>query len=162
MSDDRFLGLDLDLGFVADDEGRTFAHPFSRVDLQARRRVDVAPQASDLATVRGRANLVQSLLLRLKTERGELAELGHPGYGSNHHRLVGEPNTEGNRNLVKLYVLECLRQEPRLERVLRIDVRPGPGRQNRDKVDIDLELKLKGVPDPLILVVPFSFEGPLE
>jgi phage baseplate assembly protein W len=161
MTDDRFLGLDLDLGFIADDEGRTFAQPYSRVDLQARRRVEVAPRADDLGTVRGRANLVQSLILRLKTERGEVAGLGHPTYGSNHHQLVGEPNTEGNRNLIKLYVLECLRQEPRLERVVRIDVRPAPGRQHRDKVDIDLELKLKGVPDPLILVVPFSFEGPL-
>ena len=162
MTDDRFLGLDLDLGFVADEEGRTFAHPYSRVDLQALRRADVAPQATDLATVRGRANLVQSLILRLKTERGELAALGHPNYGSNHHRLVGEPNTEGNRNLVKLYVLECLRDEPRLERIVRVDVRPGSGRQNRDKVDVEIELKMKGVADPLILVVPFSFEGPLE
>ena len=110
MTDDRFLGFDLDLGFIADEEGRTFAHPYSRVDFQPLRRVDVAPQAIDLATVRGRANLVQSLILRLKTERGELAGLGHPNYGSNHHRLVGEPNTEGNRNLTKLYVLECLRE----------------------------------------------------
>ena len=162
MTDKRFLGLDLDLGFVADDEGRTFAHPYSHVDLRSQRRAGVSPAAVDLVTVRERANVVQSLILRLKTERGELAALGHPDYGSQHHRMVGEPNTESNRSLVKLYVLECLRQEPRLERVVRIDVRPGPGRQNRDKVDIELELKMKGVPDPLILVVPFAFEGLLE
>jgi hypothetical protein len=34
--------------------------------------------------VTGKANLVQSLMLRLKTEHGELAGLGHPGYGSRH------------------------------------------------------------------------------
>ncbi|BBH71863.1 hypothetical protein ACTI_85480 [Actinoplanes sp. OR16] len=161
LTDDAFLGRDLDLGFVADDEGRVFAHPYSRADLQPRPRPGVAPAAADLATVHGRANLVQSLILRLKTERGELAVLGHPGYGSLHHRLVGEPNTESTRGLIRLYVLECLRQEPRLERVARIDVRPAPGRQHRDRVDIDLELLIRQVPEPLILVVPFSLEGPL-
>jgi phage baseplate assembly protein W len=161
VTGDAYLGRDLDLGFVTDDEGRVFALPYSRVDFQPVRRLGVAPAAVDLATVRGRANLVQSLILRLKTERGELAGLGHPDYGSQHHRLVGEPNTEATRSLIRLYVLECLRQEPRLERVVRIDVRPGRGRQNRDKVDIELELKMKRVHDPLTLVVPFSFEGPL-
>lgn len=156
------LGWDLDLGFTADEQGRVFAGPGTRPDLQAGRRPGVFPRSEDLAVTRGRANLVQALILRLKTEVGELAGLGHPNYGSRHHRLIGEPNTEGNRNLMRLYILECLRQEPRLERVLRIDVRPGQGRQNRDKVDIELVLKARGDPDPLILVVPFSFDGPLE
>jgi phage baseplate assembly protein W len=161
MPDDRYLGQDLDLGFIADEEGRIFAQPYSHVDLQSMRRSGVSPAALDVATVSGRANLVQSLILRLKTERGELAGFGHPDYGSQHHQLIGEPNTESNRSLLKLYVLECLRQETRLEKVIRIDVRQGQGLQNRDKVDIEMELKMKGVPDPLILVVPFSFEGPL-
>lgn len=157
----EFLGLDLDLGFVADEEGRVFAGPGTRVDLQARMRDGVSPRPTDLASVSGRANLIQALILRLKTEVGELAPLGHPNYGSRHHRLIGEPNTEGNRNLIRLYILECLRQEPRLEKIERIDVRPGQGRQNRDKVEVELKLRAKGVPDPLILVVPFSFEGSL-
>jgi phage baseplate assembly protein W len=157
-----FLGWDLDVGFVADEEGRVFAGPSTRMDLQARLREGVSPRQSDLARVTGKANLVQAMMLRLKTEQGELTPLGHPNYGSRHHRLIGEPNTEGNRNLIRLYVLECLRQEPRLEKIERIVVRLGPGRQNRDKVEIELTLKVKGVPEALILVVPFSFEGPLE
>ena len=161
MANADFLGEDLDLGFIADEEGRVFAGPYSQVDLQAKRRENVSPRTLDLGTVTGKANLVQGLILRLKTERGELAPLGHPNYGSRHHRLIGEPNTETNRNLLKLYILECLKQEPRLQKIIKIDVKLGPGRENRDKVDIDILLKIKGIPDPLSLVIPFSFEGPL-
>ncbi len=157
--DERLFGQDLDVGFVADEEGRTFAGPFSRGDLQAVRRTDVTPRASDLGVAAGKANLVQALLLRLLTERGELAPLGFPDYGSRHHQLVGEPNTEGNRALVKLYILECLRQEPRLEAVVKIDVRPGAGRINRDKVDVAITVRMTGVANPLNLVIPFSFAG---
>ncbi len=162
MTDQPSLGQDLDLGFVADEEGRVFAGPFSQVDLKARRRDDVAPRTTDLGRVSGRANLVQSLIMRLKTERGELAGLGHPDYGSRHHRLIGEPNTENNRNLIKLYVLECLRREPRLEAIEKIEVHPGPGRENRDKATIHVVAKIKGEPDALNLVVPFSFMEGLE
>src|SRR5205809_2282610 len=114
MANQEFLGQDLAVGLVADEEGRTVAGPFSQLDLQARSRPGVFPQALDVDVVSGKANLVQSLILRLKTERGELAALGHPDYGSRHHRLIGEPNTETNRNLLKLYILECLKQEHRL------------------------------------------------
>lgn len=159
MSEASFLGLDLHLGFIADEEGRTFAGPYTHVDLQAAVSAERAPRARDLSTVVGKANLVQSLILRLKTERGELESLGHPDYGSRHHRLIGEPNTEANRNLIKLYVLECLRQEPRLEAIRRIEVKAGAGRENRDKVSIDVTVTIKSSPDPLSFVVPFSFEG---
>ena len=162
MAGEMFLGEDFHLGFVADEEGRVFAGPFSQVDLQPALRQDVAPRVFDINIISGKANLVQSLILRLKTERGELAGLGHPNYGSRHHQLVGELNTESNRNLMKLYVLECLRQEPRLEAIQRVEVRPGQGRENRDKVDITIIVTMKGLPDPLNLVIPFSFAGPLE
>jgi phage baseplate assembly protein W len=157
MANGDYLGHDLDLGFIADEEARVFAGPYSHVDLQGVSRTDILPRARDLHVVSGLANLVQSLIVRLKTERGELEALAHPDYGSRHHRLIGEPNTEGNRNLIKLYVLECLRQEPRLDAIQRVDVRAGQGRENRDKVDIRITATVKGVPDPLSFVVPFSF-----
>jgi phage baseplate assembly protein W len=157
MANGDYLGHDLDLGFIADEEARVFAGPYTHVDLQGVSRTDVRPRSRDLHVVSGLANLVQSLIVRLKTERGELAGLAHPDYGSRHHRLIGEPNTEGNRNLIKLYVLECLRQEPRLQTIEKVDVRPGQGRENRDKVEIRATVTVKGVPDPLSFVVPFSF-----
>lgn len=162
MKNDHLLGSDLDVGFIADEEGRTIAGPFSMPDLQAEIRTDVSPREKDLKPVQGKANLVQALILRLKTERGELAALGHPLYGSRHHQLIGEPNTEPNRNLIKLYVLECLRQEPRLEEIKNISVTPGIGKANRDKVDVAITVKMRGIADPLSFVVPFSFGGPLE
>jgi phage baseplate assembly protein W len=162
---DDFLGTDLHLGFVADEQGRTFSGPPSRVDLRARTRPDVAPRGRDVGTIDGLANLVQALILRLQTERGELAPLGHPDYGSRHHELIGEPNTETNRNLVKLHVLSCLRQEPRLDRIVRVDVRPAPEPpktlEDRQTVTIEVEAVVRGEPTPLSLVVPFSFGGPL-
>ena len=162
MATENILGKDFDLGFVADEQGRVFAGPLSQVDLKTRLREDVSPRTTDFALVRGRANLVQSLIMRLMTERGELARLGHPNYGSCHHQLIGEPNSENNRNLIKLYVLECLREEPRLEQITEIIVQPGQGSANRDKVDIKITAKPKGESDPLNLVIPFSFTGPLE
>ena len=160
--DQLFLGQDLDLGFVADEEGRVFSGPYTYLDLRTLFREDVAPRATDIGVIKGKSNMVQSLIMRLQTEQGELEGLGHPNYGSKHHRLIGEPNVESNRNLLKLYVLDCLRQEPRLEAIEKIDVKQGEGRENRDKVDITATVKLKGVPEPLSFVVPFSFGGPLE
>src|SRR5436309_14386365 len=111
MSDLSYLGKDLALGFKADEQGRTGAGPFSPVDLQARVRTEKSPRTWDLAVQAGIENLVQSLIRRVMTERGELTALGHPNYGSRHHQLIGELNTEGTRNLIKLYIIECLKQE---------------------------------------------------
>jgi len=55
------------------------------------------------------------------------------------HELIGVPNTETRRSLTKLFVLESLAQEPRIEKVVRCDVAPAPG--SRDRVDVQLEVK---------------------
>jgi phage baseplate assembly protein W len=106
---------------------------------------------------RGVDNMRQAIANRLKTRQGELAALGHPGYGSRHHELIGEPNVPRTRNLIKLYVLQALRDEPRIEKVLRVDVfaeRSPP----RDVVRIELDVRLIDVPTALNLVFPFSLE----
>jgi phage baseplate assembly protein W len=158
MTDEAVFGRDLDLGLRVDEGGRILAAPYTVGDLQAVRRTDVAPRTTDLATVHDRYNLVQALVLRLMTERGELAPLGLPDFGSRHHRLIGEPNTEGNRALLKLYVLECLRQDPRVESVARAQIRPG-GPRDRGAVEIELTVQPRGDSHPLNLVVPFTFAG---
>jgi phage baseplate assembly protein W len=111
--------------------------------------------ARDLAVASGLDNLTQALVNRLKTRRGELAALGHPEYGSRHHELIGEPNVARTRNLIKLYVLQALRDEARVERVLRADVR-AEHEPPRETVRIELELRVLGEATPLNLVVPFS------
>lgn len=158
MADERFFGQDLDLGLRVDEVGRIAAGPHTLGDLQSVVRTGIAPRARDLAVVEQRRNLMQALVVRLMTERGELAPLGLPDYGSRHHQLVGEPNTEGNRALLKLYVLECIRQEPRVAEITRIVVEPG-GPFDRSAVHVALSVKAAGEPQPLNLVVPFSFGG---
>ncbi len=68
-----------------------------------------------LATASGRENLAQSLILRLLTPRGALADLGHASYGSRLHELIGRHRDETSRALCKAYVLEAIAQEPRVE-----------------------------------------------
>ena len=110
--------------------------------------VDIVPER----TVDGIDNAVQAVIHRLKTVAGELADLGHPDYGSRHHELIGRPNTEGNRNLVKLHILHALAREPRVQQVLRADIVPAA---QRDLVTIALTLRLAaGTRD---LDIDFSF-----
>lgn len=111
----------------------------------------------DLTAATGLDNLEQAIANRLKTRKGELASLGHPDYGSRHHELIGEPNVERTRNLIKLYVLQALRHEPRIERVLSAVVRAEHS-PPRDTVRIELGLRVIGAPTPLNLVIPFSLE----
>lgn len=112
----------------------------------------------DLAVVDDVEAATQLLANRLKTQRGELAPLGHPEYGSRHHELIGEPNIERTRSLIKLYVLEALRHEPRIAEI--IDCRVTAAHQPaRNVVRIVLEVSLIDRPTPLNLVVPFDLEA---
>lgn len=147
----RRFGTDLCVTYGSGD-GR-----HERCDLQTVETRIRGEMKRDLQVTSGTDNLTQALIHRLNTRKGELAPLGHPGYGSRHHELIGQPNTEHNRGLVKLYVLQAISQEPRVERILsaeiRYDRRLGPSR-----VDIVLSLSV-GETDPrLNLVVPFDFE----
>lgn len=130
---------------------------FEDADLSARRGA-AGRGERDLEVTAGVGNLEQAIANRLKTRRGELAPLGHPDYGSRHHDLIGEPNVERTRNLIKLYVLQALRHEPRIEKVLAADVR-AEHEPPRDSVRIELAVRVTGEPQPLNLVVPFSLEA---
>ena len=133
---------------------------FEDADLASGRPQEGPRRAHDLLVAEGIDNLTQAIANRLKTRKGELAELGHPDYGSRHHELIGEPNVERTRNLIKLYVLQALRDEPRIERVLSAIVK-AEHTPPRDSVRIELSVRLIDQPAPLNLVVPFSLGGVL-
>ena len=116
--------------------------------------------ARDLLIVDGIAAITQAIANRLKTRKGELAPLGHPQYGSRHHELIGEPNVARTRDLIKLYILQALRDEPRIEKVLRADV-TAEHTPPRESVKITLSVRLIREPTPLNLVIPFSLEATL-
>lgn len=111
----------------------------------------------DLETLSGADNLKQALLLRFLTAVGELATLGHPTYGSRLFELLGERNTETNRNRAKLYVLQALAAEPRVKEVRSVQVTQG--RTDRTRIDIDVTLIPIDSDTPLNLVFPFFLEG---
>jgi phage gp46-like protein len=82
-----------------------------------RQGVDLLTAGGDLALAGGRRNLAQALLNRLYARRGALTALGHPGYGSRLHQLVGEPDTPRTRALAEFYVREALTADPRVKEV---------------------------------------------
>ena len=129
---------------------------FEDADLQTARAAGSGVQR-DLTLVDGIDNFTQAVANRLKTRKGELAALGHPDYGSRHHELMGEPNVDRTRNLIKLYVLQALRDEPRIEKVLEVKVRAEHD-PPRDSVRIEMTVRVLGEPAPLNLVLPFSLE----
>jgi phage baseplate assembly protein W len=86
--------------------------------------VDLAvSDRGDIDLVSGESNLAQAILHRLRTIKGELAEIGHGSYGSNIFNLVGEPNNEMTRARIKMAVREVLLQEPRVKEIRNIIVR---------------------------------------
>jgi phage baseplate assembly protein W len=150
-SDTRFgtdLRLLLDLEHVK--SSRDPGH-----DLAVRRRPETGQV--DLDTWSSVDNLVQALFLRFLTPAGELAILGHPDYGSRLHELIGELNTETNRNRAKLYVLQALAAEPRVQKVLSVKVTQS--KRDRTQMDIDVSLLAINSDTPLNLVFPFFLEG---
>lgn len=151
FTDPERFGTDLRL--LLDLESRETRSPGS--DL----RVVESPETggADLKTLAGVDNLKQALLLRFLTPAGELAPLGHKDYGSRLHELIGKLDTEANRNRAKLYVLQALAGEPRIEKVLAVTVTSD--RKHRGRIVIDIQAKALGHDTPLNLVFPFFLTG---
>lgn len=145
------LGTDLGLSFAGP------AGSFANGDLLTVGRPGPGLPVTDAGVVQQLDAAVQFLVNRLMTREGELAALGHPEYGSRHHELIGEPNTERTRNLVKLYVLTALRREARVQRVERCVVSTPAGQ--RDVVRIELTVRLVDDDRPLDIVLPFDLAG---
>ena len=124
--------------------------PSQRVTLAAG---EGAHTLLDYETIDGEDNLGQAVLMRLLTPLGELAELGHPEYGSRLDELLGAPNSETRRGLAKLFVLEALAQEPRIGKVLEVTVTPAV--EERDLVDILIRVQPVGAADT-VTIGPFT------
>ena len=95
----------------------------------------------DVLTTTGVDNLFQAIINRLFTRQGELAQLGHPDYGSRLHQLVGEPNNNRTRIRAEFYIRECLAQEPRIEEIRGISFIQSP----MSRHDLTLTIAIKPV-----------------
>ncbi len=112
-------------------------------------------RAWDFVPREGLENLAQAVILRVLTPKGELAALGHPEYGSRVHELIGRENTSTQRNLLKLFILDALKQEPRIEKVAELTVAPSPG--TKSTVDVLLRVKPAGAAG-VVTIGPFAIE----
>lgn len=113
------------------------------------RGTDLAAKV-DLQAVEGVDALRQALLLRLLTPLGSLAALGHSDYGSRLHELVGTEFTDAVRLRARVFVLQAVTQERRVESVLALTVE----RQEAsapDSLRLTLVVKASGIDDPVAL-----------
>lgn len=129
--------------------------PVYAVDTDLRRVPNRPEPLADMGVVSGLDNLGQAVILRLLTPRGELSALAHPEYGSRLHELVGSQNTATTRNLAKLYILESLQLEPRIQKVTQVVVEPAQGA--RDRINIQLAVLPAGE-TKVVRIGPFTLE----
>jgi phage baseplate assembly protein W len=142
--DEEILGADLMLLFESDSRYSGLGS-----DIKISRN-------GDIEIVEGRKNLGQAILHRLLTRKGELSDLGHPDYGSRLHELIGEPNNQTTRDILRLYVKECLAQETRISDIIEIAV--NVPKDQPSAVVLDLTVRPVGSTLPMNLVFPFYLE----
>lgn len=94
----------------------------------------------DLAVAAGTDCLRQALLLRLLTPLGALGDLGHAGYGSRLHELIGQELTDTARLRARAFVLQAVAQERRVAEVLALTVE-GPDPANPHLLRIGLSVR---------------------
>jgi phage baseplate assembly protein W len=111
---------------------------------------------NDLDIVEGEDNLAQAIIARLSTDEGELNDIGHADYGSRLHNVVGEINNEATRQRIKGVVRQCLAQEPRIKKVISINVFTVQKEPNRVNIEITILPIGSGV--YLTVMYPFRLE----
>ena len=116
----------------------------------------VSGTGGGLDTTTGRANLVQAVINRLLTRRGELAVFGHPDYGSRLNELVGELNNLRLRALAELYIRDCLAQEPRVEKVRYVTFEPPERGIDRNVLKATIGISAVGETQELTIVLPLN------
>lgn len=77
----------------------------------------------DLEITSDEMNIAQAILHRLRTIKGELADLGHPDYGSTILDFIGQPNNSVTRGRLRLAIRDAIRQEHRIRELISIDVK---------------------------------------
>ncbi len=110
----------------------------------------------DLETVSEEMNVGQAVISRIRTRKGELLDLGHRQFGSRLYELVGEPNNEATRELVRNIAKETLSADPRIREIRRIDVKPS--RSDPHRVDLEITVVAIRSETPINVVYPFYLE----
>lgn len=134
---------------IAIDVHHRELRPVYRINTQRKWVLGGEALALDMTTISDRDNLGQAIIIRLLTPRGELAALGHPQYGSRLHEIVGRTNTASTRDLARLYILESLQQEARIDTIESVAITPSPGR--RSSIDVSIGVRPLGAVETLTI-----------
>jgi phage baseplate assembly protein W len=116
----------------------------------------ISGSAEDLDVTSGRDNLVQAVVNRLLTRRGELTSLGHPEYGSRLHELIGELNNLRLRALAEVYIRDCLAQERRIEKVRYVTFAPPERGIDRNVLKVTIGISAVGEAKDFAIIVPIN------
>jgi len=143
---EELLGTDMKLIFEKHQE---YIGPGA--DLMVNRK-------GDIQTVSGRENLGQAIMHRLLTRKGELGDLGHPDYGSRLYELIGKPNDERTRDLVRSYIKECIQQESRVQEIVNVTVSIHPDDPKKNSVIVDITVRPIKTNVPMNIIFPFYLE----
>ncbi|RLE69052.1 MAG: hypothetical protein DRJ34_01690, partial [Thermoprotei archaeon] len=76
----------------------------------------------DLMLIEGEENLGQAIINRLRTRVGELRDLGHPRYGSTLYEMIGQPNNDRTRSLVRMIVRETIMRDRRVKEIISLTI----------------------------------------
>jgi phage baseplate assembly protein W len=110
----------------------------------------------DLETIGEEYNLAQAITMRLNTMQGELRDLVHSSYGSRLSELIGEPNNERTRELARIYALESVTRDPRVEEVVGISAEMF--KDDPRQINLNISVRAKGLTTILNMVFPFYLE----
>jgi phage baseplate assembly protein W len=117
--------------------------------------LDISP-TGDFETIGEEYNLAQAIIMRLNTMQGELRDLGHSSYGSRLSELIGEPNNERTRELARIYALESVTRDPRVEEVVGISAEMF--KDDPSRININISVRARGLTTILNMVFPFYLE----
>ena len=134
---------------IAIDVHHRELRPVYRVNTQRQWVLGGEAMALDMSTISNRDNLGQAVVMRLLTPRGELSPLGHPQYGSRLHEIIGRTNTANTRDMARLFILESLQQEARIDSIEDVLITPSPGR--RSTIDVQITVIPIGATETLTI-----------
>jgi|ERR671923_3057409 phage baseplate assembly protein W len=97
-------------------------------------------RSGDMGAISEEMNIAQAILHRLRTIKGELAELGHPDYGSTILDFIGQPNNSVTRSRLRLAIRDTIRQEQRVKEIVSIDVK----QRLPDNININNNIRASG------------------
>jgi len=118
--------------------------------------IKLTPQ-DEFKTIEGTSNLIQAIIVRLKTVLNELAL--HPNYGSELETVIGSKSNVTILSIIKQLVRKVLLQEPRIKEngIKTISVYY-PDINDRTKLEIIIKVIPINSTEELNIIYPYALE----